>query len=163
MGSLNPNGLETVLPGAGSSFSVTSRSMYQKIAQHMKVLMTPAQVLAMFAAPFNLLPALPALPANPYQQTYVIEEITITPLPGTVFAGGGVVTVQYHGGSAATSTWAATVVNSATAQPVTRHGVDVSPTVGAGIEITNATGAFTGGAGNGLEVDIAYRIIGGQA
>jgi hypothetical protein len=153
-GSLNPNTLGSVLPGSGSSFSVTSLDINARIIQHYRQTLTAAQILTLFATPVTLLPAPPA------NMAYIIEDVTFVFLAGgTQFASGGVVTLQYNGGSAVANTLAAAIINSASSSVTKRDGIDVTATVAAAITVSNATGAFTTGTGT-LQIDITYRLVG---
>lgn len=127
------------------------------------ILLTAAEVLAMFATPQLLVPAPGAGKALMVTNAQIVTE------PVTPFAGGGAAIVQYgnaiHG--AGTDALAATIpaaeITAATAQIYTVQGYG-SGTVSTGITDTglyfsNATAAFTGGADSTVSVVLQYQVI----
>ena len=89
----------------------------------------------------------------------------------TVFAGGGVAILQYgnavHGAglNALSATIPAAEVTAATSQIYVASGY-VSTTVkatstitGLGLYFSNATGAFTGGAGSTVALNVQYMVV----
>lgn len=170
--SLNPNALATVMPGAGTSFAIQeqeigaaqigSSAAKPSFLQVLDVTLTAAQVLAMYAAPIQLIAA-PAAGTSIF-----VAECMIRVLPtATQFAAGGVVAPQYAntvhgGGTLATSTVAAATINGATqvdtqCAPVGQATGLAVPTA-TGLFISNATAAFTTGTGT-VRVVIWYQII----
>lgn len=166
----NPNGLATVMPGAGTSFAVQEAEMGANqigtsavkvgFLQAIKVQVPTAAVLALFATPFQLI----AAPAA--GQSIVLHGFMIRTLPGTVqFASGGVVAPQYAntvhgGGTLITSTLPATTVNSASSSDTKLDdtGSNLTIPTGTGVFLSNATGAFTNGNG-ALECFLWYSIV----
>ena len=122
-------------------------------ATSVTVTLTNAQVLGMYAAPVELLPAPDA------NSMYQLTGATLVNLnTGVAYASGGVLIVQYgstvHGAGtdALSGTVAATFLTSPTATQVITVGGNVtttagSATLGNGIYISNQTGAFTSGTG----------------
>lgn len=124
------------------------------------VALTAANILAMFATPITLIAAPGA------GKAIVVESLAVELiLSATAFASGGVVHFYYHGltvelmsaslaaatvnGAAGTSTYFLTPV-------ATAGGSVISSNLG--IDITNATGAFTTGTGT-AKVFIKYRVV----
>jgi hypothetical protein len=119
-----------------------------------KVTVTAAQILAMNGAPVTLLLA-PGTTASP--AIIVVDRIVVITQPGSAnFAAGGVVTFVYHGGSVTphASSIAAATINSGTASYNQLPGISAPIQIpsNTGIDITNATGAFTTGNGSLLVV-----------
>lgn len=119
-----------------------------------------ANILAMNGAPVSLVAAPPA-GFSLVVDSILFEMITTS----TQYAGGGVVSFPYHGGSVNTHTGTipAAVVTAAAGTTLTLLG----PATGAngstvptatGIDITNATAAFTTGTGT-AKVIMDYRIV----
>lgn len=120
-----------------------------------------ANILAMNGAPVVLLAAPGA------GRLIVPYNINFNMIPtATQFASGGVVTFPYHGTGTASHTGsiAAAVVNSASASITflgalaAAGGTTVTADTNLGIDITNATGAFTTGTGTAV-VWINYAIL----
>ena len=121
------------------------------------VTLTQAQIQGMNATPVILIPAQVGV-------TYVLEGPIFFryTFATAAYAGGGAATLQYHIGPTAASSplpaaqlGAASTENVANALP--NSAVNVVPTIGDQIEITNATAAFTGGGGT-LRVAFTYLI-----
>lgn len=124
------------------------------------VAITSASLLAMFGAAVNLIAAPPA-----GYMLLVDNVIFVMTRTATAYASGGAITFQYTAGvSVTTGTIPATVLTTAGAAitqtqlgPITGANGTVVP-VATGIEITNATGAFTTGTGT-AKVVFDYRIV----
>jgi hypothetical protein len=119
--------------------------------------LTAAQILAMFATPVTIIPAPGA------NKAIIVNSIVLQTKPGaTNFAAGGAVNLQYHGTAIlphAASVPAATI-NSATASvnDLPPPAGVIQPPVNTGVDITNATAAFTTGNGT-VVVTVAYTIL----
>lgn len=124
------------------------------------VTVTSANILAMFATPVLML----AAPPTGYLilvNNILVEIITTA----TQYASGGVVTFVYHGGAVAVHAGSITAatINAAAATVFNQLGPAVAasgsivPTA-TGVDITNATGAFTTGTGT-LKVFFDYSIV----
>ena len=75
------------------------------------------------------------------------------------FGGGGAVVIQYHTGTkAATGTVAAGQFTSGSTENVVVPVAATSITAGDNLEITNGTGAFTGGSGSTITVTFDYTV-----
>ncbi len=127
------------------------------------VALTAAQLIAMYAAPVEVLPAVPG-------KAIIVDsvdfDITRT---STAFTGGGVVAVQYAAtangaGTATTATIAATVVTGAAGRtitariPVVQSDIATASITGIGLYISNATAAFAAGTGTAT-VKIGYHLV----
>lgn len=130
------------------------------------VTLTQAQVQAMFATPQLIIP-------NPGTGLAAIPTAAqIITLVGTAaFAGGGAAQLQWgntnHAGGtlALDATTPAAEITAAASQVYTQYGI-VTTTVtpiatvnGMGLYFTNATGAFTGGAGSTVTVAVNYMVV----
>lgn len=118
-----------------------------------------ANILAMNGAAVNLV----AAPAAGYC-IFVDNIVIIMTRTSTQYASGGVVTIQYTGAASVhTSTLPASVITGAAGTVITQLGPATAangttvPTA-TGLEITNATGAFTTGTGT-MKVVLDYRIV----
>lgn len=125
--------------------------------QYQKIVLTAAQVLAMFGAPITLLPAPGAGLANVLLDcTFFLNHVT------GAFAAGGLVEIIQN--SITQITTSATLINNASSiliQPAW-PGVGTTQSNGAAnsaTTITNATQAFTGGGASTLEVHLWYATI----
>jgi hypothetical protein len=122
-----------------------------------KVIVTAAQIAAMFAAPVTLLPA----PGN--NKVLLIDSIAVqtVPDPALSYTGGGAVNFVYHGTSIIphAGSIAAAVIQSAVASvnQLPDTAAAIQPPVNTGLDITNATGAFATGDGT-LIVTVWYSI-----
>ena len=120
-----------------------------------KFQVSSASILAMFGA------AVPVIPAPGLSKGIIIEQILVQTNPGTInYAAGGVVNLQYHGGSAVhAGTIAAAVLISGTQTFNLLAGISagLQVPVNTGVDITNITGAFTTGNGT-LTVTIWYYV-----
>lgn len=121
---------------------------------------TSANLLAMFGAAVNLIAAPPA-----GYSVLVDNIIFIMTRTATAYASGGVVSFQYTGAATAhTGSLPASILTTAgAAVTITQLGPatganGTTVTTAAGIDITNATGAFTTGTGTAKAV-IDYRIV----
>lgn len=125
-----------------------------------QVSLTAANILAMNGAPVQILPA-PGT-GNAIVVDKILVELNTT---ATQFASGGVVHFYYHGQTTEimAQTIAAATVNGGAGQtilllePVQTAGGSVV-TKEVGIDITNATGAFTTGTGT-AKVTVWYSIV----
>lgn len=127
------------------------------------VSISSADILAMYATPVVVLPA---LSNYGYIVDYVEFVMTRT---STAYANGGVVAVQYDstangGGTATTATIAATVVTGAAGTtytfriPVVQSDVASASIIGKGLYLSNATAAFITGTGT-AKVTVGYHLI----
>ena len=122
-----------------------------------KVTVTAAQILAMFGAPVTVLAA-PAL-----NKVILVEPIHVQFVPGSVnFLLGGAVNFVYHGGAVVPhggSIPAATLLSGTGSNNLlSSPAAVIQPPVGTGIDITNATQAFTAGNGT-LILTIWYALL----
>jgi hypothetical protein len=127
------------------------------------VALTAAQLIAMYATPVEIVPAVAGKAIILDSMEFVIVRTA------TVFTGGGVVAVQYNStangaGTATTATIAATVVTGAagtsyTARiPVVQSDVATASITKIGLFISNATAAFATGTGTAT-VTVRYHLI----
>lgn len=127
------------------------------------VQLTAAQLIAMYATPVALIPAVPG-------KSIIVDafEFIIT-RTSTAFTGGGVVAPQYDStangaGTAATATVAATVVTGAAGKtitariPVVQSDIAQASIEGIGLFLSNATAAFAAGTGTAV-ARIAYHLV----
>lgn len=127
------------------------------------VALTAANLIAMYATPVVIVPAVPGF-------NIIVDsvdfDITRT---STAFTGGGVVAVQYNStangaGTATTATIAATVVTGAAGRtitariPVVLSDVATASITGIGLYISNATAAFAAGTGT-ASCTVKYHIV----
>jgi hypothetical protein len=120
-----------------------------------RVVVTAAQVLAMFATPLTVLKA-PGM-----NKILLVDAIMVQVAPGSAaFAAGGVVSFIYHGGAVAPvgATLTAATVNGAASYNLLQAaaGAVLLPPANTGLDITNITGAFTTGNGT-LILTIWYK------
>ena len=122
--------------------------------------LTAAQILGMFATPVNLIAAPGA------GKVILVDKILFEVIrTATVFANGGAVSFVYSGGAVTpvTGTVAAAIVNGGAGivqqqlGPAVLAAGTVVP-VNTGVDITNATGAFTAGTGTAKAI-ISYKIV----
>lgn len=170
--SASSNNAETAHPNFGSAYAVAESEiqagalgttvMKPGFLQVLDVTLTAAQIIAMYAAPLLLIPA----PAA--GQSIVIQNALIRMLPtATAFTGGGVVAPQYAatvhgGGTLATSTVAAAVVQGAVqvdtqVGPVAFSTPGLAIPVATGLYLSNATAPFAAGTGT-MRVVIHYQV-----
>jgi hypothetical protein len=163
------------MPGAGTSFSVdgggvsgfseiqagsiTGTSVNQSLIQVAQVVLTAAQVQSIFGAAIVLIPAPGA--GKTILVDYILQRLTVG---SAAFAGGGVVTIGYTGGAAVVNTVAAAVINNATSADtvVVTGASNITALQNTGVQIANATGAFTGGTGavnSSLTYFIYYSVV----
>jgi hypothetical protein len=136
------------------------------IQQSTTVTLSAAQVLAMFATPQLIVP-------NPGTGLAVVPTAAqIVTLVGTAaFAGGGAAQLQWgntiHAGGtlALDATTPAAEITASASQMYTQYGI-VTTTVnpianvnGLGLYFSNATGAFTGGAGSTVTLAVNYMVV----
>jgi hypothetical protein len=146
---------KTVAPGQASLGQVGIITNYDVV-----VSLAAVQIQGMFAAPITIIPA----PGT--GKAVIVDEIVAEILTtSTQFASGGVVHFFYHGFSTEimAQTIAAATVNAAAGTTVlqlepaqTAGGTVITPAVG--VDITNATGAFTTGTGT-MKLFIRYRVV----
>jgi hypothetical protein len=127
------------------------------------VALTAAQLIAMYAAPVEIVPAVGG-------KAIIVDSVDfVITRTATAFTGGGVVAVQYDAtangaGTATTATIAATVVTGAagvtyTARiPVVLSDVATAAINGIGLYISNATAAFAAGTGT-ASVVVRYHLV----
>lgn len=129
-----------------------------------EVPLTAAQLIAMYATPVLVVPAVS-------NKAIVVDSVEfIITRTSTQFTGGGVVSVQYNstangaGTSVQASTIAATVVTGtagttySTRPPATLSDVATASIKGIGLYISNQTAAFATGTGNAV-VRVTYRTV----
>jgi hypothetical protein len=152
--------------GAWADFYVNSTFtslVPRSFAKNAVVTLTAAQVLAAYAAPQLLIPA----PGAGY--AIVIQSCMIVTQVSTAFAGGGVGHVQYTatvnggGANALSATTPSAEITAASSQIYVQTG-PVATTVltgitNEGVYFSNATGAFTGGAGSTLTFVLNYSLV----
>lgn len=132
--------------------------------QTVEVPLTAAQLIAMYATPVLVVPAVS-------NKAIVVDSVElIMTRTATQFTGGGVVSVQYNstangaGTSVQASTIAATVVTAgagttySTRPPATLSDVATASIKGIGLYISNATAAFATGTGTAV-VRVTYRTV----
>ncbi len=151
-----------LVSGATGRITLTLTS----IESSLTVTLSQMQVQSMFATPQLIIP-------NPGTGLAAIPTAAqIVTLVGTsAFAGGGAAQLQWgnavHAGGtlALDATTPAAEITAASSQVYTQYGI-VTTTVtpiasvnGLGLYFSNATGAFTGGAGSTVSVSVNYMII----
>lgn len=127
------------------------------------VSLTAAQLIAMYATPVEIVPAVPG-------KAIILDsmEFDIT-RTSTAFTGGGVVAVQYAGtangaGTATTATIAAAVVTGAAGRtitariPVVQSDIATASITAIGLFISNQTAAFAAGTGTAV-VKVKYHLV----
>lgn len=143
--------------------NVTSAKLAEPLVHHARVTMTAAQWNGMYVAPFELVAAPGAA-----KKLIPMRAVVNIDYGGSVFADGGAIHVQYDdttlgAGPKATGTLAAATFIGFTADttfaftPVDTTLVDAT-TLNQPLCLSNATGAFTGGAGSAFIVDVWYAI-----
>ena len=133
--------------------------------QSTTVVMNTAAVTGAYATPYNLIPAQGA------NNTIMLLNSQLITEPSTVFASGGTAQIQYGatiqgGGTIATSaTIASSNITASASQIFTLSPIAASTVMtiasfkGLGIYFSNATGAFTGGAGSTITACLNYVVI----
>lgn len=124
---------------------------------------TTAQILAMNGAPVTILPAPSGIAAakRAWIPTRIVVQLILNTGTPAAFASGGAISFVYHGTSITPcATLAAAQINSLTptggfVNVLPSVATAYTPVLGVGIDITNATGAFTTGNGN-LQVTFFY-------
>lgn len=129
------------------------------------VTLTAAQVLAMYATPQLI------VGAPPTGYAVIPTAAQIVTLVSTAFAGGGAAQLQWgstiHAGGtlALDATTPAAEITAASSQVYTQYGVVTTTATpianlnGLGLYFSNATGAFTGGAGSTVTISVAYMVV----
>lgn len=141
----------------------TAAPVFQTQRQTKTVALTAAQLIAMYAAPVEVVPAVPGKAIIVDSMEFVITRTS------TQFTGGGVVAVQYAAtaegaGTATTATIAAAVVTGTagttyTARiPVVLSDIATASINGIGLYISNATAAFAAGTGTAT-VTVSYHLV----
>jgi hypothetical protein len=165
-------GLRNTIPGAGFTFgvdggavtgvseiipnSITSASLQTSLAQTAIVTPTVAQVQGMNATPIILVPA-PGTGLS-IAVDYIVFKYVYA---ATVYASGGTITMGYTGGAAAVNTLAASILTTAASSTTVcvTGSSNVTASINTALQITNATGAFTGGTGSTLTILVSYTVI----
>lgn len=129
-----------------------------------EVPLTAAQIIAMYAAPVLVVPAISG------KEILVDSVELVMTRTSTAFTGGGAVSVQYNttangaGTSVQASTIAASVVTGAagttytTRPPATLSDIASASIQGIGLYISNATAPFAAGTGTAT-VRVTYRVM----
>jgi len=141
----------------------TATPSWQQSRISKSVALTAAQLIAMYATPVEIVPAVPGMAIIVDSVDFVITRTA------TAFTGGGAVAVQYNStangaGTATTATIASTVITGAagttkTARiPVVLSDVADASITGIGLYISNATAAFAAGTGTAV-VTVGYHLI----
>ena len=154
--------------GAWASFSISSdfaSLLPLSVSASASVSLTAAQVLAAYATPQLIVPApgvgrgLIVIAAN------VVTEVS------TAFGGGGAAIIEYGavangaGSNSLSATIPAAQINAASSQvysmaPFAATTVTATSVVtNKGVYFSNATGAFTGGAGSTITINLSYMNI----
>ena len=151
---LNSPDFANINPGLGNYFAIGANDLALNTLQRTQVTLTTAQIDGMFATPVVLVPSPGA--GHSIQVDYVFFRYVSG---GTAFASGGVITVGYVGGAAVVNTVAAAVINTITSSDnvLVTGAANVAATQNAGLQINNATGAFT--TGNGTITVVVYYSI----
>jgi hypothetical protein len=141
----------------------TAAPVWQTNQRTKVVALTAANLIAMYAAPVEIVPAVAG-------KAIIVDsvdfDITRT---STAFTGGGVVAVQYAAtangaGTATTATIAATVVTGAAGRtitgriPVVLSDVAAASIIAIGLYISNQTAAFAAGTGT-ASVIVRYHLV----
>lgn len=149
----------TIIGGSISSLTtpLSSANIASSIIQTATFNLSSANILAMNGAPVTILAAQGA------STTIIVDQIALAmTTTSTQYASGGVVSFQYHGASTnlMSTTIAAGVITAGAGTSLTALGEANSQTgvSNVGIDITNATGAFTTGTGTGI-LYIRYRVL----
>ncbi len=154
---------DSVITAKIADDAVTSAKLDEGVRQVVKVSLSSANWLGMYATPVQIIAAPGA------NKAIIIESVALeVDYGGAQFAAGGVVALQYSNtangaGTAATATLAAATANGwaadtiATLAPATLNA-GAAATVNVGIFISNQTAAFTTGSST-VDVHVAYRVI----
>jgi hypothetical protein len=155
---------------ASSSFAQKSvdLGMSKFGIRHVRIPLTAAQLIGMYAAPIKILDPQGA------GKTIIVTKVSFTiTRTATAFTGGGAVIVQYgstvNGGGTQSldSTLASTVITGAAGTTVSlRNGAVISDLAAASIQnaplyLSNQTAAFATGTGTGM-FDVWYYVNGSQ-
>jgi hypothetical protein len=156
VGYTGPNSIGSINAGCGQAYGLQAADCQINLIQNTVYTLTPTQVLTMFTTPVVIIPA-------PGAGLTIIPYLTVLKIPyaGTAYAGGGVVTISYVGGSAIGPTYTAGQINvsaSTTYSSGVTNSTSTAATINAGIQITNATGVFTTG-NSPITIDILYVIV----
>lgn len=154
--------------GAWASFTISSNFSTlapMSNAGNASVTLTAAQVLAAYATPQLIVPA----PGT--GRGLIVTAANVVTEVSTVFAGGGVAILQYGstvhgaGANALSATIPAAEITAATSQVYSMSGfaattvTATSVVTGLGLYFSNATGAFTGGAGSTVTLNLNYMNV----
>lgn len=150
-------------PSWNSMTDIVNDDMDPTLIKYVTVNLTAAQILGMYAAPVQIIPAVSG-------KAIILDDMVFD-LTGTAtqFANGGVVNLQYKNtangaGTTLHADIAATVVTGATSRTITqRVAKDLSSTAtaditGIGVFISNKTAAFITGTGT-AKVIARYHLI----
>lgn len=159
-------GCEIVDRSTGFKFrnvGTSTTPVWSMVSTMVEVSLTAAQLIAMYATPVALVPAIPG-------KSIVLDsfEFVIT-RTSTAFTGGGVVAAQYdstaHGaGTALTATLAATIVTGAAGKtitsriPVVQSDIAQASQESLGVFLSNATAAFAAGTGT-AKVRLTFHAV----
>lgn len=162
VGDANGVAQDVALSGDATISDVGVLSINSDILKYVEVDLTSAQLLGMYAAPVEIIPAAGA------DTAIVIEHVVLAQTYGTAtYANGGAVGLQYDstihlGGEAASATIAAAAVNVAASAADMALGVlstgAFTAIVNKGIYLSNDTAAFITGDGT-FKVHAWYRVI----
>ena len=152
---------QTLYALSGAAGSVSTAQLDPNVLQFSSVPLSSANILAMNGTPVSILAAPGA------GKAIVVDAVLFEFLVGgTQYASGGAVNFQYHGGSA-TGVFGAVTITAASVNGAASFNQYLQPigqatgqaiTANTGIDITNATGAFTTGTGTAI-VKIWYSIV----
>jgi hypothetical protein len=158
-----PNLIELQVQNNNGVWSLVRSNFFPQVNT---VVMTAAQVLGAYATPVQIIQA----PATGNAIILLSAQI-ITQVGTAAFAGGGVAQLQYDstvhaGGNLATSATIATAeITAASSQIFTQAPIAAATVLATatyknlGIFFSNATGAFTGGAGSTVTVVATYVTV----
>lgn len=133
------------------------------VLQAVEVEVTAAQLLAMYATPLEIVPAVTG-------KAIIVDNVEFDMTrTATAFTGGGVVALQYKNtangaGTPVHATIAATVLTGAAGRvvshriPVVLSDVAAADIVGAGLFLSNASQAFAAGTGT-LRLIVHYHLV----
>lgn len=154
--------------GAWASFSISSDYSTLNPLSNVgtaSVTLTAAQVLAAFATPQLIVPT-PGVGRG-----LIVTAANVVTQVSTVFAGGGVAILEYGsvangaGSNALSATIPAAQITAASSQvysmaPFAATTVTATSVVtNKGLYFSNATGAFTGGSGSTITINLSYMNI----
>ena len=165
VGSITTNyaGNQYVQSFLNNGTNITYFSGFNLVQQAALVTLSASSVLAAYATPQLILP-FPA--GTPSTSIIVPVSWSLITTVSTAFAGGGNAVIQYGntaqgaGTIAIASAIPAADVTSATTATFSGAGIQAgSGVAGAGLYFSNITGAFTGGAGSTLGLQVNYVLF----